>query len=219
MATFIEKQKIDFRAKVALLRGIASGMSYLHSNNIVHRDLKCENVLLDQGGTIPKIIDFGLSRRLENADNRTLNLTMNIGTPIYLAPEVIKMEMRGNEGIIDTSQQGNSQPESDQFKSNESINTEKRLQYDIKADVYSFAIIMYVVYFENKNPYGNNVNELQLMYRIFNNPSFRPKILALQSSEHEWYIDMMKECWNVDPEKRPSFEQIIQVIDSKTSLK
>ena len=63
---------------------IVNGMEHLHSKGIMHRDLKPGNVLLDSR-KLPRICDFGLSR----IDNKKL-LTKKVGTPIYMAPELIK---------------------------------------------------------------------------------------------------------------------------------
>ncbi len=84
------KQSIPFDTKIQLLYGIASGMYYLHAHNIVHRDLKCENVLLD-GDLTPKIIDFGLSKQMEIVQ-KSIQMTMNMGSARYLAPEAIEIE-------------------------------------------------------------------------------------------------------------------------------
>ncbi|RLO07836.1 hypothetical protein DYB28_008786, partial [Aphanomyces astaci] len=65
------------------------GMNYLHLCNIMHRDLKSANVLLDVFGTV-KISDFGLSCVLEAGTSS--DLTAETGTYRWMAPEVIGHE-------------------------------------------------------------------------------------------------------------------------------
>ncbi len=69
----------------ALLEILARAMHHAHEHRIVHRDLKPANVLLTPDGT-PKIIDFGIARRLDETAGLTRTGEL-LGTPQYMAPE------------------------------------------------------------------------------------------------------------------------------------
>lgn len=75
---FSEEQTRFFAAQMVL------ALEYLHSKDVIYRDLKPENVLIDAEGYI-KITDFGLSRQ-HAKDNEAKSIC---GTPEYLAPEII----------------------------------------------------------------------------------------------------------------------------------
>ena len=68
--------------KIAI--AIASAMKFMHKIGIIHRDLKPGNIVLD-GKYLPKILDFGLVREYSRATPQTYQ----IGTPNWMAPEVI----------------------------------------------------------------------------------------------------------------------------------
>ncbi|XP_046401711.1 cAMP-dependent protein kinase catalytic subunit 3 [Ischnura elegans] len=71
---------------------IVSALEYLHSQSVVYRDLKPENLLLDQDGHL-KITDFSFAKKLTD---RTWTLC---GTPEYLAPEII--QSKGHNKAVD----------------------------------------------------------------------------------------------------------------------
>ncbi|KAK8889143.1 hypothetical protein M9Y10_033887 [Tritrichomonas musculus] len=77
----------DSTKKLINIYGIASAMKYLHNKNILHRDLKPDNVLLDEY-LYPKLSDFGLSK--EYFGKVIENCSDILGTPPYISPEIWK---------------------------------------------------------------------------------------------------------------------------------
>ncbi|KAL3319345.1 Serine/threonine-protein kinase plk4 [Cichlidogyrus casuarinus] len=74
------------------LKQIVHGLLYLHSHNIVHRDLTLSNLLLTKDMRV-KIADFGLATRIEpGQEHKTM-----CGTPNYISPEVVSKETQGLE--------------------------------------------------------------------------------------------------------------------------
>ncbi|KAM1121966.1 hypothetical protein TB2_003462 [Malus domestica] len=84
---YLHKQKGVFKLpsllKVAI--DVSKGMTYLHQNNIIHRDLKAANLLMDENEVV-KVADFGVAR----VKSQSGVMTAETGTYRWMAPEVIE---------------------------------------------------------------------------------------------------------------------------------
>lgn len=79
------KRVNEEEAKI-IFRQIVDAMREMHSQNIAHRDMKLENILIDYQTRKVKIIDFGYSVRIEPNQKQLISC----GTPSYMAPEIVK---------------------------------------------------------------------------------------------------------------------------------
>jgi eukaryotic-like serine/threonine-protein kinase len=75
----------DTRNKLRIALDIARSLEHIHSQNIVHRDIKPDNVHITDSGAV-KLMDFGISK-LQNSTRTTTGVVM--GTPYYMAPEQV----------------------------------------------------------------------------------------------------------------------------------
>ncbi|GAA6061750.1 hypothetical protein JCM10212_000730 [Sporobolomyces blumeae] len=171
-----------------------SGLIYLHSQNVVHRDIKPDNILLDSNGTI-KYVDFGAAKVLAK-NQKTLASRSRIavpsqpkldeagqpgppdansltGTPMYLSPETVKGERRGKMGAMDVWAVG--------------------------------CVILECA--TGRRPWSNLDNEWAIMFHIGIAVQHPPLPESHQLSELG--IDFIRECLNIDPDKRPSAEELM----------
>ena len=93
LQNFVKKRrKLCEKTAKILYRQIIQGIKYIHSKGIVHRDIKLENILLDLNNIV-KICDFGVGKLTQKGQK----LMDQCGTPVYMAPEIIKGD--GYEGF------------------------------------------------------------------------------------------------------------------------
>ncbi|XP_065173211.1 probable tyrosine-protein kinase DDB_G0283397 [Atheta coriaria] len=178
-----DKQILAWQQRVSFARDIAAGMAYLHSMNIIHRDLNSHNCLVREDKTVI-VADFGLARIIsQNTDSirRSPNHKCNnqqkrnerkkrytvVGNPYWMAPEM----MKGNK-------------------------------YDEKFDIFSFGIVCCEIigrvqadpdFLPRSNDFGLNQSD------------FREKFCA---SCPEPFFQVAFLSTDLNPDKRPPFEVI-----------
>jgi len=83
----------------SLTRQTLAGLAYLHTEGVLHRDLKADNILLDVDGTC-KISDFGISKKTDNIYGNDVTNSMQ-GSVFWMAPEVIRSQGQGYSAKVD----------------------------------------------------------------------------------------------------------------------
>jgi len=87
---YVRAQALDVTHTLQLFLRVCDAVQYAHRNLVVHRDLKPSNILVASDG-MPKLLDFGIAKVLENTDDAT-QTAARLFTPDYAAPEQIRGE-------------------------------------------------------------------------------------------------------------------------------
>lgn len=89
LLTFVRKRsKLNETTAKFIFKQIVEGLQFIHSQSIVHRDIKLDNILIDLNNTI-KICDFGVSKLIRKGDV----MQDQCGTPAYIAPEILRNQV------------------------------------------------------------------------------------------------------------------------------
>ena len=85
LSSVVKRGRLDPARAVRILKGTAEALTYAHGKGVVHRDVKPQNILLDENERV-YLADFGIAKMLEGA-NKLTQTGMISGTPQYMAPE------------------------------------------------------------------------------------------------------------------------------------
>lgn len=196
---------LPWARRVEMLLDAALGMAFLHGMTVVHRDMKADNLLLDEHGTV-KVADFGLSKTL--AISTTSD---DVGTPGFKAPEIYD-----HEGVV-LKAKAKANAKGKAKAAAPSSSDVAAAGYSLPVDVFAFGATIYeLLSFTGKNwgwPYGwaldlatdEQVEAAVLAGKLPSAlggspvPAECPKALK----------GLYEACMRYEPDERPSFDGIV----------
>lgn len=191
--------KTNYRKKLEILIDCARAIEYLHSVNVLHRNIKSTNILITSNGTA-KICDFSfamnkqdLASLLSGASVRAsitgtgVNLNAQKTYPAYLAPEVV---LHGSKDAV---------------------------EYNIYTDVYAFGILLNEV-LAHAPPFPG-LTFRNIMNKLQKSDNNRPLLFAQNHAENQGNSltlelrSLVERAWATNPLDRPAFTHIVLILE------
>nr|CAH8869694.1 unnamed protein product [Trichobilharzia regenti] len=197
----LDPKKNTLKNLLSMMKDVAMGMMYLEEQHYVHRDLRSSNVLVDSNYKL-KVADFGLAHLLNDSDEY-------VGTLLTKFP----VRWTAPEGIL-------------------------KQAYSIKSDIWSFGVLIYEILTFCELPYKElSAQEVRTRvcsgYRLPRPEMKIPVAKPLLAADDHYEVPKLRntnnfmcpiglynkilECWNILPEKRPSFNSLHCFIDEMLS--
>jgi serine/threonine protein kinase len=178
---------LDERILIRIFLQIIDAMMYLASNNIVHGDLACRNILVFRfdekfpENNVVKLTDFGLSRysQLYSVTCTTAQTKLNIVPTRYAAPEVL-------------------------------LPTATTDDYSEKSDVYSMGVLMWEAYSQATLPWADVQRDEDVCRRVFDGD-----ILPQPSQCSQTYWSIIMKTWSKDRKDRPTFQELKYLLEEQ----
>ena len=170
--------EVGLQVKYAL--DAAKGMRHLHSINRMHRDLKCDNLLINEKGVV-KVADLGCTKIApkiddDDDDNETVSVrgSRAVGTALFRAPEIVRGEI-----------------------------------YNTAVDVYSYGITLWEI-MTAKCPYFEKFDEGLMAKKIVDQVVYSDVRPTFPIYCHSELKKLAESCWNRNSFRRPTFEEVVQ---------
>ncbi|KAI5120412.1 hypothetical protein M0805_006913 [Coniferiporia weirii] len=169
-----------------MILGIAKGIEYLHDNDIVHSDIKPENILISSSGR-PRICDFGISHVLSASKDFNIGSSTTgglKGTIRYTAIELFN------------------------------VTDEELSTYSKASDVWAFGMTVLVL-LTKEPPYSHLSNELQVIVAIMHGglPPV-PEDYEMWPGLYQSLWELCVSCWDISPFRRPTMSNICSALSS-----
>ena len=175
---------MEYALQVKYALQAAKGMRHLRRINRMHRDLKCDNLLINDKGAV-KVADLGCTKiapKITSSDESDESGTSfrgsrAVGTSLFRAPEILRGEM-----------------------------------YDVSVDVYSYGITLWEI-MTAKHPYFEKIAQRLMMADILDQivrMDARPEFPDVCMEDLK---KLAKSCWNGNPVHRPTFENIVPKLE------
>ena len=158
-----EEKNLSQKDKVNALLGSAKGIDEMHKKDIIHRDIKGDNILYDRKKKVAKLGDFGLAK-YEKKEVTLKGKVEVAGTPKYMSPETKeRFKFLQKQHVVSCLQ------------SRDMVRLEELYRKEIKspipstpADIYSFGIVMHEMFADPKHISSKEYNKDVCTKMLFN---------------------------------------------------
>ncbi|KAJ6558366.1 kinase-like domain-containing protein [Mycena capillaripes] len=181
---YLRGKSLDERFRVIL--SLATGLAYVHSQNVVHGDLKGSNVLISNKGCAV-LSDFGLSRTLERPTGYTTSTCSAAGSLPWSSPELIRPWFQTQEA---------------------------RVKKTLASDVWAFACTVYEL-LTDTTPYTSFKLSPQTFLEFAKTIQHITPLEALPAQPGQIpdrIRAILERCWALQPAERPSMAEVVEML-------